>query len=234
VALDAKATLSLTTTSRESASNADTDRFAHRSNRAIATRARQGPGVNRSAAKPALSHSDQGTTAPTTPKLASAEPVARSLAQALPLRHHCDHVRSRTSLSHLVKAATAWTTTTCLLGPLSARHQQALGLPLRHYCGRVDPRDRECRSGTRSGSSCGSPLTSASTKTQHCRWLRSLVVTLLLPVGSGSDRPVASSPAGPASVRRGALTRTRPEPCIVRIARLVADAHRPPNAVRVR
>jgi hypothetical protein len=44
-------------------------------------------------------------------------------------------------------AFAAWTSTTCLLGPLRAGHQQTLGLSLRHDCGRVDPRDRECRPG---------------------------------------------------------------------------------------
>jgi hypothetical protein len=35
-----------------------------------------------------------------------------------------------------------------------------------------------------------SVLTTGFTKTQHSRWLRSPVVTLLLPVGSGSEKPL--------------------------------------------
>jgi hypothetical protein len=77
--------------------------------------------------------------------------------------------------------------------------------------------------------------TAGFTKIQHCRWLRIPVVTLLLPVGSGSDRPLTSSPAGPAFVRRRALATTRPEPWIARKARLlrmIASMSRVPRTAR--
>lgn len=131
--------------------------------------------------------------------------VAKHAVPLSPLGPRRRHAIAAGDVPALVQASTGWTTTTRLPGSRRARHKQTLGLPLSHHdYGRVDPRDRECRSGRAAAvprrcrrtdppviraawADCGCCRTTAAT-------CPSLAPARRSPIAGGTDR-CADSPA---------------------------------------